>query len=41
MEGMLANPALIDAGHDYMITIEKSAVAYADELIKQLKETSK
>lgn len=37
MQGMLANPGLLDGiSLDYRITIEKAAIAYADELIKRL-----
>jgi hypothetical protein len=38
MQGMLSNPALVDAGYDYRLTIEKAAVGYADALIEELKK---
>lgn len=38
MQGMLSNPALVDDGYDYRVTIEKAAVCYADSLIEELKK---
>lgn len=37
MQGMLSNAGLVDGQYEYRITIEKAALAYADELVKHLK----
>lgn len=40
-QGMLSNPQLVDTSYlDYRLTIEKAAVGYADELVKQLKQNT-
>ena len=38
MKGMLANAALVDSYRDYGISIEKSAVGYANTLIEELRK---
>lgn len=38
MQGILANANLVDMQYEYRITVEKAAVGYADELVKQLKK---
>ena len=37
MQGILSNAGLVDGQYEYRITVEKSALAYADELVKHLK----
>lgn len=39
MQGILANASLVDMQYEYRITVEKAAIGYADELVKQLKQT--
>ena len=37
MQGMLSNAGLVDGQYEYRITVEKAALAFADELVKLLK----
>lgn len=38
MQGIFANPTIIDAADDHRLTAIKDAIGYADDLVKQLKE---
>ncbi len=38
LQGILANPTIIDAADDHRLTAVEDAVGFADELVKQLKE---
>lgn len=37
MQGLLSNPALIDAGYDYRVSVEQLAIGYADTIVERLK----
>lgn len=39
LQGILANPTIIDAADDHRLTAVEDAIGFADDLVKQLKRT--